>query len=143
MFVYDDALEMALEDWSGTDQIYIALVTSATVPAEADANPQLGTTYTQVTAGGNYSAGGVLLNTWANLVTESAGVITIDDTDAFVEWAQHASNPTNARAFVIYNTTQTGDPCFAAHDFGSDQDMSASALRITWHANGIARLTKS
>ncbi|MGB0849181.1 MAG: hypothetical protein ACPGSM_20775 [Thiolinea sp.] len=141
MFVFDDALEKALENWVGTDNIYIALVTSAVVPTEADVDPELAD-YTQIAIQGNYT-GPVLLNTWANMVTEAAGVITIDDTDAFIEWAQHASSPANARAFVIYNDTQANDPCFAAHDFGSDQDMSASALRITWHTNGIARLTKS
>lgn len=135
--VYDEAKAYMIDgSWAGTDTVKLALLTAATAPTAGDTTPAIAD-YTQVTAGGNYTAGGETLDTIANMVTEAAGTMTFDDTGASVTWSQHASNPTNARYGYIYNDTQTGDPGIAFIDLGATIDMSAADLTITWNASGI------
>ena len=129
-------------DWGSTDTIKCALVTATPTPTVSDAVPGMNagatTTYTEVTAGGNYVAGGETLDTWGNMVTEAGGTMTFDDTGASISWAQHASNPTDARYAVIYNSSDTGlerAVCFI--DLGQTVNMSTGALTITWNAGGI------
>lgn len=122
--------------WGSADVIKIALITAAVAPTAGDTTPALGD-YTQVTAGGNYTAGGETLDTLANMVTQSAGTVTFDDTGASVSWAQHASNPTNARYAIIYNDTNLTDAAIAFVDLGAAVDMTAGDLTITWNASGI------
>lgn len=140
--VFDEALLNMLKDFVSTDNIKVALITNATVPAVGDTTPDLGD-YTEVTAGGNYAAGGEALNTWGNMLSEAAGTVTFDDTDASVTWAQHASNPTNAYYAIIYNDTDAGDACIAFIDLGGAVDMTAGDLTITWDASGIFTVTVS
>ena len=143
--VFQEAVPGALENWAGTDTLKIALITSATAPTAATATPALAD-FTQVTAGGNYTAGGETLDTWTNMVTQSGAVTTIDDTGASVQWLQHASNPNNARYAVVYNDTQTtpvADACWCYIDLGADIDMTAGDLTITWNASGISTITIS
>lgn len=122
--------------WESADTIKLALLTSAVTPAAGDTTPALGD-YTQVTAGGNYTAGGDTLDTLGNMVTQSAGTMTFDDTGASVTWAQNASNPTNARWGLVYNDTDAGDLAICFVDLGAARDMTAGDLTITWHASGI------
>jgi hypothetical protein len=135
--VFDEAKAYMIDgDWTSTDSIKVALLTSATAPTDADTTPALAD-YTQVTAGGNYTAGGETLDTLTNMVTEAAGTMTFDDTGASVTWSQNASNPTNARYGLIYNDTVAGDPGIAWIDLGSTIDLTAGDLTITWNASGI------
>lgn len=134
--VFEEAKAFMLDGgWGTTDDIKCALITSATTPTAADATPALGD-YTQVSAGGNYSAGGTSLGQWANLITEAGGTVTFDSATN-PSWAQNASNPTNARYAIVYNDTQAGDPAIAFVDLGATVDMTAGALTITWNASGI------
>lgn len=135
--VFNEAKAFLIDGgFANTDNISLALITSATVPTAADVTPALGD-YTEVTAGGNYTAGGEVLDTIANMVTQSGGTMTFDDTGASVTWSQNASNPTNARYGIIYNSTQAGKDAIAFIDLGTTIDMSAGDLTITWNASGI------
>ena len=135
--VFDEAKAYMIDGgWEAADTIKLALLTSATAPTDADTTPALGD-YTQVTAGGNYVAGGETLDTLGNCVTEASGTMTFDDTGASVTWAQNGSNPTNARYGLIYNDTDAGDLAIAWLDLGANVDLSAGDLTITWNASGI------
>jgi len=135
--VFDEAKAYMIDGgWEATDTIKFALLTATTAPTDADTTPALGD-YTQVTAGGNYVAGGETLDTLGNCVTEASGTMTFNDTGASVTWAQNGSNPTNARYGLIYNDTDAGDLAIAWLDLGSVIDMSAGDLTITWNASGI------
>lgn len=120
--------------WGTTDTIKLALLTATTTPTAADVTPAL-TDYTEVTAGGNYTAGGDTLDTWGNMITQSAGTVTFDDTGANVTWLQNAGNPTNARWALIYNSTAAQAIGFV--DLGSVFNMTTGDLVITWNASGI------
>jgi hypothetical protein len=141
--VFEEAMAYMIDGgWEAADEIWIALITDAVVPADGDTAPELAD-YTEVTAGGNYSAGGQLLATLGDMVTEAAGVVIVDDTGATTAWAADGSNPTDARYALVYNATQTGDPVWFWIDLGATFDLSAADLTLTWHANGAFRITKA
>ncbi|GAG40487.1 unnamed protein product [marine sediment metagenome] len=140
LLVFDEALAYMLDGgWEAADEIWVGLVTennlvdTAAVPAYAAGGT---TNYTAIATAGNYAAGGLLLDTLANCVTEVDGVMTFTDTGASVTWAQHASNPQDADHAVIYNDTQA-NYCIAFIDLDGPIDMQAGALTITWHATGM------
>ena len=127
--------------FEGTDSIKVALITNAVVPTSADPVPGMAvgatTQYTDCSEGGNYSAGGETLDTLANMITETAGAVTFDDTGASFTIAQDASNPTDARYAIIYNSTDTAQRAIAWIDLGQTVDLTAGSLTITWNASGI------
>lgn len=99
----------------------VGAITSAVTPAASDAAPHWGGTGTtnlstnQVTPGGNYVNGGPSLSSVefsnvAGTVSWKAGKISI---------AQHASNPTNARWLIVYNSTDTNKRCALIIDLGA------------------------
>ena len=142
--IFQEALAYMIDGgWEAADTIKAALITSAVTPTAADAVPGMNagatTTYTEVTAGGNYAAGGVTLDTLGNMVTETAGTMTFDDTGASISWAQNASNPTDARYCVIYNSSDTGlERAIAFIDLGATVNLTAGDLTITWHASAAS-----
>jgi len=137
ILVFEEAKAYMIDGgWEPADTIKLGLVTVAVVPAGGDTTPAFGD-YTEVTPGGNYTAGGETLDTLTNMVTEAAGTMTFDDTGATVQWLQNASNPTNARYGIIYNDTDAGDAAIAFLDLGAAVDMTAGDLTITWNASGI------
>lgn len=137
-----------------TDELKLALVTASVTPAIGTTNPCWGaggstnlSTY-EVTAGGNYTAGGKILEissggagsqTWT--LVSDAPTLRAD----VVSWAQHASNPTNARWGIIYSNTATNKDCLGYVDLGSARDMTAGALNVDWDSadNNILRITQS
>ena len=131
--VYDEAIlaiHKQVHDLD-TDLLKMMLITVATVPAAGDLTPAKAD-YTEVTAGGNYVAGGYdILST----ATEAAGTTTIDGTDP--TWAQHASNPTDARYAVLYNDTNAGKEAIGFVDLGSTIDLTAGALTLTISGTGL------
>lgn len=141
--VFEEAKAYMLDgDFGAADSIQLALITSAVVPTDADAVPGMNvgatTTYTEVTAGGNYAAKGEVLDTWGNMITEAAGTMTFDDTGASVTWLQNAGNPNNARYGIIFNNSDTGlERAIAWLDLGAVIDMTAGDLTVTWNASGI------
>lgn len=108
------------------DTFKLALITSAVTPAASDAAPHFGGTGTtnyatnEVSAGGNYSAGGTALSG-----------VSFSLSGATVSWkadkssvAYHASNPTNARWGIIYNSTDANKRAVAILDLGAVLDLS-------------------
>ncbi len=113
----------------------IGLITSAVTPAASDAAPHWGGTGTtnystnQVTPGGNYATGGPALTTisWTN----SSGTISFKADKVAI--AQHASNPTNARWGIIYNSTDANKRGVAIVDLGSVRDLTTGLFELKWN----------
>lgn len=136
LVVFNEAKGFLLDGgFESADVIKVALVTSATAPTASTTSPTL-SDFTEVTAGGNYTAGGASIGDLGTAVTVSGGTMTFDSaTDP--TWAQNASNPTNARYAVVYNDTDASDRAIAYVDLGSAIDMTLGALTITWNASGL------
>lgn len=124
--------------WAPTDDMKVAILDNTLAPTAAAASPGLAT-YTQVGTAGSYTAGGVSIGTWGNLIAEAGGTVTFDSATN-PSWAQHASNDADAYWGLLYNDTQAGDPALAFVELGGPVDMSAGSLTITWNASGIATL---
>lgn len=142
--VFEEAKATIIEGgWEPADEIWIGLVTNSPAVTAADTIPAYaagGTTnYTAIATAGNYAAGGLLLDTLANIVTEAGGTMTFADTGASVTWAQDGSNPQTAMFGIIYHKT-TG-LAIAMIVLGGPIDMQAGALTITWHGSGIFTIT--
>jgi len=140
--VFEEAKATIIEGgWEPADEIWIGIVTD--VCGVADAEPAYaagGTTnYTAIATAGNYAAGGLKLDTLANMVTEAGGVMTFNDTGANVSWAQDGSNPQNGDHAVIYH--KTSGLCIAMIDLDGPVDMQAGDLTITWDGSGIFTMT--
>ena len=120
-----------------SDTIKLALVDSTTTPATTTAVPTWGSGGTtnfssnEVTAGGNYTAGGAACSNPS--VTLSGGVAQIDMDDP-ATWSQAAGNPTNARWGILYNDTATNNECIGYVDLGSAFDMTTGDLTVAWGA---------
>jgi hypothetical protein len=131
---------MLMGDILTADEIWIGLVTEAC--GVADAKPAYGaggtTNYTAIATAGNYDVGGYLLDTIDNIITEVGGVVTFDDTGAFVTWAQDGANPQDARTAVVYN--HTTKLCILMIDLGAAIDMQAGDLTITWNGSGMFQI---
>jgi hypothetical protein len=135
--VFDEAkAKMVAGGWVGTDDFWVGLVTSAVTPAAADTTPVY-TDYTEVTPGGNYSAGGKILDSLADLVTEAAGTMTFGDILTTSAWLQDPANPTDAAFAVVYNYTDAGKDAVAFVDLAGPVNMTLGDLTITWNAAGI------
>lgn len=104
-------------------------------PAVTDAYPTWGAGGTtdlstaEVTAGGNYVAGG---ETLANPATTVVGNVLQLDMDNPPKWDQDPANPTNARWLIIYDDTVPNKDCVAWYDLGADIDMSIADLTCTF-----------
>lgn len=123
-----------------SDTIKFALIkgtaNSGLDPTAATADPRWGAGGTtnlsthEVTAGGNYSAGGLTATcTW----TESGGSVQFDMSAAApqLQWLQNASNPTNARWIIAYNDTDAGKRAIGYIDLGSVKDLTAGDLEFS------------
>lgn len=127
-----------------TDTFKVGLVDSTVTPTATTANPTWGAAGStnmatnEVTAGGNYVAGGNTLGA-ADHLTLSGGTATFDGSDISI--TQHASNPTNARWGIVYNDTATNKDAIGWVDLGSVSDLTGGDFTITWNASGIFALT--
>lgn len=128
---------------SGGDTLKLALVTAVVTPSETDAAPHFGGTGTtnyatnQVSAGGNYAAGGATL---ANQTFAAASANAKFDADD-VSWSKNASNPTNARWGILYNSTDANKRALGFVDLGGAIDMSAYDLTVQWNASGLITIS--
>lgn len=110
-----------------TDTFKLAFLTASAVLADTTAVPHFGGSGTtdlsvnEVTPGGNYPAGGVILT--GLTYTNTAGVVTWTADKVLI--AQNAANPTNARWVVIYNDTDVNKRAICFFDLASDRDLSA------------------
>lgn len=145
--VFDEAFAYMIDGgWEAADSIKLTLITSAVVPTSSDAVPGMNagatTTYTEVAAGGGFTAGGEALDTLAAMTVEAARTMTFDDTGASVVWTQNGASPTDARYGIVYNSSDTGlERAIAWIDLGATVDLTAGDLTITWNASGIFTIT--
>lgn len=138
---FEEWTKDALENWSGSDDIKLAILDNTVTPTAADATPALAD-YTEVGAAGTYTAGGTSLGTFTNAISQSGGVTTIDSATN-PTWAQDASNDTDAHWGLAYNDTVVGKPAMGFVDLGGPVDMTAGDLTVTWNPSGIATITIS
>jgi hypothetical protein len=120
----------------GSDDMRLALISSATTPAVGDALPHFGGTgttdlSTNELTGGEISAGGIVLTSEA--ITSSALGGFMDSADISI--ASNASNPSAVRWGILYNNTLATKRAIGFLDFGSDQDIT-TGLDITINASG-------
>tara|TARA_R110001632_G_scaffold83990_1_gene185533 strand:+ start:1946 stop:2398 length:453 start_codon:yes stop_codon:yes gene_type:complete len=105
----------------------------------ATVDPTL-SSFTEVGAGGNYTAGGNTLpgNAW----TIAAGVSKLDFTD--ISLTKQASSPTTAKTLLIINSTATND-CYHAIQLGAADgdaiDLVNNDLTVTFDAAGTVNVT--
>lgn len=119
-----------------SDTWKVGFITSAVTPAASDAAPHWGGTGTtnfessQVTPGGNYSTGGPALTTMG--FTNSAGTVSWKADKISI--AQHASNPTNARWGILYNSTDANKRAAAILDFGAAIDLTSGPFEFRFNS---------
>lgn len=128
---------------NSTDAFKYAIVTNnyATV-LKTTVDPTLAS-FTQVGAGGNYTAGGNALAGAAwTIGAVAAGVTGLDFTD--VSMLKAAGNPTTGKTVLIINST-AGSRCYHAIDLTDDGttavDLVNNDLTITFDANGTVNAT--
>tara|TARA_R110002126_G_scaffold173241_1_gene321931 strand:+ start:1953 stop:2414 length:462 start_codon:yes stop_codon:yes gene_type:complete len=128
---------------NSTDSFKYAIVTDAYAAVlKTTVDPVL-TSFTEVGAGGNYSAGGNALAGVAwTIGVVSAGVTALDFTD--VSMLKAAGNPTTGKTVLIINSTATNRG-YHAIDLTSDGttavDLVNNDLTITFNANGTVNAT--
>jgi len=123
-----------------SDSIKMAYISNAVTPATTTSDPRWGAgggtnLSTDEQSGGNFTAGGVVLASFA--CTLSAGTALLDYADP-AQVATNASNPTAIYHAVIYNDTAAGKQCIAAIELGGPINGVTSALTVTPNASGLA-----
>ena len=73
---------------------------------------------------------------------EAAGTLTFDS-GTNPTWAADPANDNDAYWGLLYNATFAGDIAFAYIELGGPVNMITGSLTITWHTNGIFRITKA
>jgi hypothetical protein len=144
LLVFDEALvSLSVGPVLVADEVWIGIVTST--PTVSDAIPAYaagGTTnYAAIATAGTYAAGGLLLDTIANVALEAAGVLSFKDTGASVTWAANGANAQDGEFAVVYNETTGLAYCFI--DLDGPVDMQAGAVTITWNASGMFTVTRA
>ena len=125
-----------------SDVIKFGLVDNVIVPTRDTANPHWGATGTDLSVNeADYDTAYVGPVTLANTVfSETADVFTFDaDNPAVI--AQDGAGDTNIYYLIAYNETATNDPCIFAIDLGGAISLVAGSLTITFHVDGIFKIT--
>jgi hypothetical protein len=131
--VFNEALAYMIDGgWEAADQVAIDLIVAASTPLASDVTPAVAD-YTFATS----TEGEQVLDTLANCVTQTAGTMTFDDTGASVTWAQATGGSTTCRWAYIFNTTEVAGPGICFVDLGSNRDLTAGSITLTWNASGI------
>lgn len=129
-----------------TDDIRLMLTDGTTTLAATTADPRYGAGGTtnllseEVTAGGNYTAGGAAC---ANPAVTLSGGAAVFDADDPATWSQNASNPTDATFGAYYNNTAAGKNAIAFLDIGGAFNMTTGDLSVTHNASGILSLNQA
>ena len=123
-----------------TDTLSVILIT--TLPTAADATPDRAD-YTEVTAGGGYSTGGIALT--GKTYVETAGVAKLDATNTLA-WTQTAGSPINIVAGLLVNDAVVTSDAIGFIDITTGGGTPVVSLvdnpiNIDWHASGIFTLT--
>ncbi len=120
-------------------------VIAGAIPAANDPDPRWGaggaTNYatSEVTPGGNYTAGGPTLANNSVTLVSGASVFDADD----IAIAQNGANPTNGTYGIIYNDTDVGKRALGYVDLGGATDMTAGPFNLNWNASGICSTAKA
>lgn len=123
------------------DNDTFSLILITTLPLVADATPDRAD-YTEVTAGGGYSTGGIALTT---TYTEAAGTATFDSSTN-PAWTAAAGSPTNIVGALLVNDTHAGtNDAVGFVDMTTDGGATPISLvdgniTVTWNASGIFTL---
>ncbi len=125
-----------------TNTFKYAIVTDAySTVSKATVDPDL-SSFTEVAAGGNYTAGGNALpgNAW----TIAAGISKLDFTD--ISLTKAAGNPTTGKTLLLINST-VGNDCYSAIQLGVNDgdavDLVNNDLTVTLNTNGAYAVTVS
>ncbi len=122
------------------DTFKYAFITDAySTVDKATVDPAL-SSFTEVAAGGNYTAGGNALpgNAW----TIATGVTKLDFTD--ISLTKLAGSPTTAKTMLLINST-AGNDCYHAIQLGVNDgdaiDLVNNDLTVTFNAAGTVNIT--
>ncbi len=93
---------------------------------------------TEVSAGGGYSAGGIVLTL---AITETGGLYTFKvntttHTDGKLSWTKQAGSPTDIKSAVLFDNAASNDECIAFWDMttnGGTTPLSLVAVSIDLH----------
>lgn len=116
---------------------------TATVPDRDTVNPHWSATGTNMLArevDNTQTAYTGPVTLVSNVFSETANVFTFDADDPSVI-AQDALGPTDIYYMIIYNDTALNKPCICAVDLGGPVSLVAGSLTITFHADGIFKIT--
>ncbi len=119
-----------------------SLILITTLPTAAQATPDRAD-FTEVTAGGGYTAGGIALTT---TYTEAGGVATFDSSTN-PSWTASAGSPTNIVAGLLVNDTHVGtNDAIGYIDLTTDAgttpiSLVAGDITVTWNASGVFTVT--
>jgi flagellar capping protein FliD len=140
-FVSNMSLTALASLWA-TNTVKMAIITNAVTPAVADSDPRWGAGGTQnystaeVTAGGNYAAGGV---TVTGCTSTLAGAVTSLNCTSPISVAANASNPTGAYWAIFYDSTDAGKHVFGYMDLAGPVSL-VPGLQI--NINGVSSGTQ-
>lgn len=140
-FVSNMSLASLASLWA-TNTIKLGFITSTTTPAVTDSDPRWGAGGTQnystneVAAGGNYVAGGITLS---GTTSTLSGAVTSLNCTSPITIAANASNPTNARWGIFYDSTDAGKHVFGYLDLGGVTSL-VPGLQI--NVNGVSSGTQ-
>ena len=123
-----------------SDDIKVAMISSATTPAQNDAAPHFGGTgttdlSTNEVTGGNVAAGGLALDNQS--VSGDPNTLFNADDEVI---AASGSNPSNVRSLIYYNNTDSNKRCLGFVTYTVDQDLSSGTNTID-HTNGIFQVS--
>ena len=130
-FIKNHFLGVAPVKFDGTENISVALCTSAYVP-DASAHTNLSHITNEVTG-----TGYARKQLTGIVPTETNGVFTFDAAD--VTWLQNASGFTNARYAIVFKSGADGanSPLIGYMDLGGDKGITGGDFSIQWAATGI------
>lgn len=137
----DVGLESGEGDYNfTTDTIKFALLSDTYASISVDTTNPVLTTFTEVSAGGNYAAGGLTVSgvTW----TRTAGVSKLSH--SAVSMLKDASNPANARTALLYDVTAASSALVAVDlttDGSTPADLVNNDLTINVNASGAITAT--
>lgn len=118
---------------STTTDFSIMLINNTTVPTAADATPD-SSDYTECSAGGGYSSGGIALTTsW----TESSGTVTFDISGSDPSWTAAAGSPTDIYYAIFYSETAVGEDALLFIDMGGPVSLVDGDVSINVNASGL------
>ena len=142
LVVFEEAMAKMLSgDWASTDHLYCAICDNTATPAASTATPVFGD-FTEVGTAGTYVANGTDLGAISAIVSELAGVVTVDSTTN-PTWALNASNDTDAYWAIVYNYTDAQKDALFYVDLGGPVNMTEGPLTVTWHGTGMYTITKA